>query len=128
MLVGQVKKRRGTVCVLVAVSAIALLGMVALTLDGGLLQEQKRHAQATADAAALAAASVLFEHYPTNHGTDPDHKARDTAFAFAAANGFTNDGTNSVVTVHLPPTSGIYTGLDGYVEVLVTHYQARGFS
>ncbi|HMF16000.1 MAG TPA: pilus assembly protein TadG-related protein [Gemmataceae bacterium] len=121
-------KRRGTVAVIVAVCSLVLLSMVALSLDGGVLQDKKRQAQATADAAAMAAATSLFQNYPKNQGTDPDGLASAAAFNFAKENGFSNDGTNSTVVVNIPPKSGPYTGLLGYCEVIVTWYQQRAFS
>jgi hypothetical protein len=127
-MIHHMKKRRGTVAVLVAVCSLVLLSMVALSLDGGVLQDKKRQAQATADAAAMAGAASLFENYPKNQGADPDGLASAAAFNFAKENGFTNDGTNSVVVVNVPPASGPYKGLDGYIEVIVTWYQQRAFS
>ena len=46
----------GAVLVVVAVSFISLLGIAAIAIDGGLLFNEKRHAQNGADHAALAAA------------------------------------------------------------------------
>src|SRR5262245_4917581 len=128
LLANKSSRRRGNVAVLVAISIVMLMAMVALTIDGGVLQSEKRHAQATADAAALAAASVMFQQYPKYQGKDKDGTAKTAAFDFAKMNGYDNDGTLSVVTVNLPPKSGIYKGLDGYVEVLVTFNQQRLFS
>jgi hypothetical protein len=122
------KRRRGTVAVVVALSLTALFGYVALTSDGGVLLAERQRAQATADASALAAASVLYQHYPKNSGTDPDGSASQAAFDEASHNGYTNDGTQSSVTVNIPPASGPYQGKAGYVEVLVTYYQPRYFS
>lgn len=59
----QPKKRRGTVAVIVALSLVAVLSVVALALDGGILYEDRRDIQAAADAAALAAADDLFNNY-----------------------------------------------------------------
>jgi Flp pilus assembly protein TadG len=47
------KRRRGSIVILVAICLIALLGIVALALDGGVLLDQRRHVQAAADALAL---------------------------------------------------------------------------
>src|SRR5207249_2591740 len=79
--------RRGTVIVLVAVCLTALLGVVALAVEGGLLMDNRRRAQAAADAAALAAAGELYQHYRVNQGRD-DGSARAGALATAAADGF----------------------------------------
>jgi hypothetical protein len=107
---------------------MVLLGIVAVALDGGVLHTERRHAQATADAAALAAASVLYEAYPKNQGADPEDKAKKAAEDYAKSNGYTNDGTTSKVDIAIPPGSGAYAGKAGYVEVRVTYYQQRFFS
>jgi hypothetical protein len=114
--------------VLVALSVTALLGYVALSADGGLLLTEHQRTQAVADAAAMAAASYMYQHYPKDAGTDPKGSAAQAAYDEAANNGFNNDGTTSVVTVNLPPKSGIYQGQAGYVEVLITYNQSRLFS
>lgn len=51
--------QRGAVLVLVAVSLVALMGMVALAVDIGLLFHVRTKLQATADASALAAAPEI---------------------------------------------------------------------
>jgi hypothetical protein len=124
----SIKRRRGTVAVLVALSVTGLFGYVAVSADGGVLLAEHQRTQATADAAAMAAASVLYQHYPTYGGTDPNGTASQAAFDEAANNGYTNDGTHSDVTVNIPPTSGTYAGKVGYVEVLITYHQSRLFS
>jgi Flp pilus assembly protein TadG len=121
-------RRRGVVAVLMALSLVALVSVVALSLDGGTLLTERRRAQATADAAAMAAASELFNNYWITSGADPDGTARASALAEAAANGYSNDGTVSTVTVNIPPASGLYANRRGYVEVLVEYNQTRAFS
>src|SRR5439155_15692932 len=101
--------RTGAIAVLVAVCLIVLLAFVAISVDGGGLLEERRQAQATADAAALAAAEDLFLNYPKNKGLDTGGNAVTKALAIAAANGFSNDGTKSIVTVRSSPQ----TYLDG---------------
>jgi hypothetical protein len=134
------RKRRGIVAVLVAVSLIAILGVVAIVLDGGLLLDNRRSVQAAADAAALAAAEDLFANWSTNKGVDPaPHKAAASALSTAKAEGYNNDADadaltdtadagKSSVTVHIPPTSGLAVNQPGYAEVIITYYQKRGFS
>ena len=51
--------RRGTSAVVVAISLPILVGVAALSLDGGLLLVQRRQAQSAADGAALAGAYAL---------------------------------------------------------------------
>lgn len=120
--------RRGSVLVLVAFLLTALLAVLALAVDGGTLFTERRHAQATADAAALAAAVKLYTEYPSYQGTDPNNDAYNAAMAVAAENGYSNDGTTSTVVVNIPPKSGPYAGKSGYCEVLVTYQETRGFS
>ena len=114
--------------ILVAASLLSLLGIAALVLDGGVLMAERRHAQAVADAAALAAACDLYANYSTNNGLDPSGTAAKSAKSTAAADGYANDGTTSTVTVNIPPKSGDYVGKAGYAEVLVQYNQSRYFS
>lgn len=121
-------KRRGAVVVLACISIVALMSVLALSLDGGSLIQERRKAQAAVDAAALAAACDLYDNYWTYNGTDPSGTAKASALSAAKVNGYLNDGTDSIVTVNIPPKSGIYTGVRGYVEVLVEYRHRRGFS
>jgi hypothetical protein len=120
--------RRGTVAVLAALSLIAIMGFAALSVDAVLLLQDRRNAQAGADSAALAAAGNLFLNWRTNQGADTAGAAANEALAAAAANGFTNDGVNSTVTVNIPPLSGDHVGQAGYAEVIVQQFQQRAFS
>jgi Flp pilus assembly protein TadG len=120
--------RRGVVAVAGAVILVALLSVLALTLDGGVLMSERRHAQATVDAAALSAACDLYDYYWINSGADPGGTAKKSALATAASNGYTNDTTTSKVTVNIPPKSGDHVAVRGYAEVLVEYYQTRSFS
>ena len=124
----QRRPRSGIMAILVAVGLFALLAIVALVLDGGVLLAERRHARAVADAAAFAAACDLYAHYSTNNGLDPSGTAAKSATDTAAANGYSNDGTTSTVTVNIPPASGDYKGKAGYAEVLVQYNQSRYFS
>lgn len=121
------RRRRGAVAVIVALCLVTLLGIVAVSLDGGLLLDQRRRVQAAADAAALAAAIDLYNNAATNRGLDPGGTAKASALAIAAANGYTNDGTRSIVTVNIPAASGKYANRSGYAEVIVQFNQQRGF-
>jgi hypothetical protein len=121
-------KRRGSVAVLVAICLIAIFGVVAIALDGGLLLDDHREVQSAADAAALAAAVDLFVNYNANQGSDPSGTAAASARATASANGYSNDGTTSVVTVNIPPKSGNFVNKAGYAEVIVQYNQKRAFS
>jgi hypothetical protein len=114
--------------VLVAISLVAILAVVAIALDGGLLLDNYRRVQSAADAAALAAADDLFNSYRTNNGLDSSGTAKASALSTAGANGYSNDGVTSVVTVNIPPKSGNFVGKAGYAEVVIQFTQKRNFS
>jgi Putative Flp pilus-assembly TadE/G-like len=124
--------RRGAIAVKVAICLPVLLGVTALSLDGGMIYDKKRHSQAAADAAALAAAGDLFVSYTnsstTDDGKDPNGVAVAHAKAIAADNGYPDDQVTATVTVNIPPKSGPFTGKVGYVEVIIAYHQQRGFS
>ena len=128
MRTNSLGRRRAVVVLFVALSLVAIIGVTAVTVDGGLLYLEMRRARATADAAAMAAACDLFANYPTNQGSDPSGTARSAALTVAAGNGYANDGAPSTVTVNIPPTSGPYAGVAGYAEVFVTTKLKRAFS
>src|SRR5262249_39593562 len=125
------KKRRGMIAVLVLLCLAVLLGVAAIALDGGMALTERRRAQDVADAAALAAASDLFAHYQTSLGQDVNGTAAASALSIAKANGYSNDGTRSSVTVRVspaPPVQGDPTITDssgnlkpGYAEVTVQY-------
>jgi Flp pilus assembly protein TadG len=121
-------RRPGTVLVLFAVCLVAIMGLVALVIDGGLLQAEYIRIRAVADAAAMAAACQLYQNYASGAGLDTNGNAASAARAIAANLGCTNDGVDSIVVVNIPPSTGQYAGLAGYVEVLITAQQARCFS
>src|SRR5262245_40086053 len=123
--------RRGAIAVKVAICLPVLLGVTALSLDGGMIYDKRRHSPAAA-AAALAAAGDLFNTYTngttTDDGKDPSGIAAAHAKAIAADNGYPDDQQTATVVVNIPPTSGPFTGKRGYVEVIITYHQQRGFS
>jgi hypothetical protein len=126
-------RRRGIVAVLIALVITALLGVAAIALDGGLIQENRRKVQAAADTAALAAGGQMFANFPaiiaSNYATaDPGGAAAAAAQAAATANGYPNNGSTSKVTIHIPPQSGPFTGQIGYAEIIITYNQPRYFS
>jgi hypothetical protein len=96
--------------------------------------EERRHVQAAADSAALAAAADLLANYSANKGADPSGTAASSAQSTAAANGFSNDGVNSIVTVSISPQK--YQGgpkaghaiPTGYAEVIIQYNAGRSFS
>src|SRR5436305_15061608 len=98
--------RAGVVVLFVAVCLVALLGVVAISLDGGQIVSEAEHAQAVADAAALAAASDLYYNSFVNSGLDPQGTARASALSTAAADGYANAGTGPVITPNAVDAQG----------------------
>jgi hypothetical protein len=122
------ERRAGTVLVMFTVCLTAIMGLMALVIDGGLIRAEQIRVQAVADAAALAGARQLYQQYSTDHGKDTSGDAGKDALTIAAENGYSNDGTNSTVQVNIPPTSGQYAGVAGYIEILITSRLDRCFS
>src|SRR5262245_24830948 len=103
------KSRPGGVLFWLLLCLAVILGVTALTLDGGRMMEDRRRAQATADAAALAAGADLYAHYWSQHGKGPFTSAKAAAEKIAQANGF----DPAAVTVNIPPKSGTFSGQAG---------------
>ncbi|MDW8222070.1 MAG: pilus assembly protein TadG-related protein [Gemmatales bacterium] len=119
--------RRAQVAVLTAVSLVPVLGAVAFVTDGGLLLDQRRRVQATADAAALAGAYELYRHSAQSGGMDTNGAARAAALEIADRAGY-SASNGCTVEVNIPPRSGIHAGRVGYVEVQIRAPQRRTFS
>jgi hypothetical protein len=115
----------------VAITLVALLGIMALAADGGFLLVARRKTQAAADAAALAAAADLYKNYMKNGGADSSSgTALASAQDVAVANGISQ--SNVIVRMH---GSNYLGGANagkavplGYAEVTVTYFQKRYFS
>ena len=91
-------ERPGNVCVLMAFCITILVGVAAVAIDGGAIMDDVQKVQAAADASALAAAEQIFRLWQTGNGLDVGSNAKNAALALAATNGYTNDGTDSVIT------------------------------
>ena len=125
----KTNNRRGVAIVMTAIALIAIIGVAAIALDGGLALDNRQRVQAAADSAAMAAAVDLFNQYLAGgNGLDSPGTAKTSALTTASANGFNNDGVNSVVTVNIPPQSGNFSGKAGYAEIIVQVNQKRGLS
>lgn len=130
----RLQLRRGAITPLTILCLALLVGVTALVIDGGTLMEARRHAQAAADAAALAGAGDLYANYLSNEGIDVSGTAKASALATASANGFTNDGVQSTVTINTSPRSyqgGPNAGKTipaGYIEVVLQYNATHLFS
>ena len=113
------------VAVQVALCLVPLCGVTAFAIDCGMMMEYRRRVQSATDAAALAAANDLYQHFPTNSGLDVGGTASASASVTASANGFSSGST---LTVNVPPSTGPFSGKAGYVEVLLQYNMPRGFS
>jgi Flp pilus assembly protein TadG len=122
------EKRAGAVYALLLVSIGVIVALLAITLDGGRLLDQRRSVQQAADLAALAAAADLYNRYDVNNGLDPSGTAAAAALGIAQANGFACDGVTSSITVNVPPATGPFANVAGHVEVLLHANVAGSFS
>jgi uncharacterized membrane protein len=103
-LVSRSSKKTGAVLPMVAITMIAFMGALAIAIDGGSIQRQRRLAQNAADAGALAGAWEIYR----NHNTDSAVFAN--ALQETARNGFTNGVDGVVVTVSRPTSPDHFTG------------------
>src|SRR5437899_2769563 len=146
------QKRPGHVVVFVALMITILVGVSAIAIDGGIIQDDVQKLQAAADASALAGAEQLFKNWQTDQGLDSNGSAKDAAVRLASYNGYANDGIDSIITpnafttgnkgsgqgtgnvtdvqhgVFIPPVTGDHVGKPGYVEVVIQYNQKRNFS
>jgi Flp pilus assembly protein TadG len=104
------RHRRGAILLLVALSMVALMSVLVLALDGGIVQREKRIAQMAADAAAQAGALEIYR-------TRSD-LAVASATGEATRNGFVHGAGGKEVIVTWPSTTGAYTG-NNFVSVLI---------
>ncbi|MDG3004755.1 pilus assembly protein TadG-related protein [Paludisphaera mucosa] len=120
--------KKGAVAVVAALSLIPMLGVMALAIDGGLLLAERRHAQAAADAASFAAIRTYHVVSQAGGDRDPMAAANAAALAYAAANGYSNDGVASTVTSGLASPPARYGAADLSIQVVVASHQPRLFS
>src|SRR2546423_6391251 len=125
MLIKLRKGKRAQSLVIVALSATALFGIIALGLDAGRLYFQRRDVQNAADAGALAGAQELLP--PDGN---PGHKTamisktncQAALYAIQGVLGTPTDGTNCTTPApnYLPNGSGFITETASNVPVTVT--------
>jgi hypothetical protein len=103
--------RRGQALIVIAIAAVALVGIVGLVVDGGRGFLDRRKAQNAADAAALASAYARIK---------GDQDMVSAALSSAAENGYSNDGTTNVVELYSPPKNGPHSGNVEYIQIIIT--------
>lgn len=101
--------RRGQVLVIFALGLTTLMIIAALAFDAGMMLLERRDEQNAADAAALAGARYVADDVPA---------ARAAAIEMATVNGY-QTSTPMRVDVNIPPTSGQFRGLPGFIEVVI---------
>lgn len=101
------RERRGAMLVFIAISMVTLLGFLAMTLDVGAGNRQRRIAQTAADAGAIGGGTEIFR---TQY---------DSVVASATNEAIRNGFIAGEITVNYPPATGPYAGNNQYVEVLI---------
>jgi hypothetical protein len=104
------RRRNGKVLALFVIMVTALLGMLGLVIDGGMVMAAHRRTQNAADSAALAAATILHR-----GGTATD--ARTAAQSFLDTHYGIGSGD---VQINIPPTSGPYASDARFAEAIVS--------
>lgn len=101
----------GSILVLTALSIALMLGVAALAVDGSFMYVERNRMAAAADAAAKAAALEYWR--------NPAADLQAFADREAIMNGF-DPAQGASVVVHRPPSSGSFTSIPNYVEVIVS--------
>ncbi len=113
------KAEKGQAIILIVFGIIGLVSFTALAIDSGNVYSDRRQAQTAADTAAFAGALTKINNSGLT-GPALQTAISNAATSRAASNGYTNDGTSSVVQVYNPPTSGTYSGNSEYIQVVIT--------
>ena len=111
----RVQRREGSVAIQLALSSVAILGMMALAVEITFLVYKHRQMQAAADAAAFSAAIARKAGYPSDFARE--------ARAVTAAVGYVNGVDGVSVTVNNPPLNGNHTANTSAVEVVISQSQ-----
>ena len=112
------KDKSGGVMIYTALALPVLLGVSGLSVDVGSWYANKRVAQASADAGAIAAALEVMR---GAIGGDDDvalSVLQAAALSSASENGYIASGGDTI-QINSPPTSGAFAGSAQYVEVIV---------
>ncbi len=111
------RHEKGQALILIVFAVVGLIALTALAVDGGNAYSERRQAQNTADAAALAAALAK------STGSDLSAAGQTRA----TSNGFDNDGATNTVAINCPPESGPYASelpcdQQEYIQVVITSH------
>lgn len=111
----QQHTRRGTVLIVTAIGAAAMVGMLLLIVETGMVMDTRRRAQNAIDSGALAAAQALVRQMSSTSATAD-------AQQFIQQH---NSITGGTVTLHMPPATGPYAGRYGYCEAIMQMHSAN---
>ena len=106
------KSEKGQALVLIAFAAVGLFAFTALSVDGGRVFSDRRHAQNAADTAALAAALAKLR-APLTPPTAADLAAVNAGLDRAESNGYANDADSTVEVVFCSDPAITQLCLDG---------------
>lgn len=111
------RTEKGQALILITFAIVGLIGLTALTVDGGMAYSDRRHAQNAADNSAYAGALAFGR---LGRGTN-NINIINAANSIASANTYDNDGTSNIVEVDVAtaPTGACPNSLDG-VDITVT--------
>ena len=109
----RMASRRGAILPLVAVTLVGVVGVVALAIDVGAVQRERRIEQNAADAGAQAGAAEIMRNQSAA-------VVIASATAEATRNGFANGVNGVTVTVTHPIVSGEYFIGDKFVKVEIS--------
>jgi Flp pilus assembly protein TadG len=121
----QSRNQDGQILVLTTVSMVALLGVMALSLDASFMFEKRNRLHAAADAAAKSAAYEIIRN-PTVALTSLEKFADQQVIA----HGFlpTRQGGTTSVVVNHGPSAGPFAGNVNYVEAVVSESTSTFFA
>lgn len=129
-------RTRGQAAIVIALSMIVLIAIVGLAIDGGSVYAQRRNAQNTSDAAALAATRVMLTYYDqmilayawdVDYGADTDTAINNALTTYATQHGiprssleayYVNDNKQLVVTTQVGST-GYVPWVEGAKGIVV---------
>jgi len=94
----KIKSQKGQALILVAFAMVGLIAFTALAIDGGRVYADRRHAQNTADTAALAAALAKIQN---------NANYKNVGIARATSNGYTDGVNQAQVAINLCNEAGV---------------------
>ena len=103
-----------------ALVLVVLLGVAGLSADAGSWYANKRVAQASADAGAVAANLDVMRSMMAGETNVSYGVLHQVASASADENGY-DASRGDAIEVNNPPTSGAYAGSNEYAEVIIRH-------